>query len=40
MRGINEIIEPAIFIFKSNASKTSIHIYVEFHNTILILWVV
>ena len=37
---LNEIYEPTIFIFKSNTNKISIHIYVEFHNTILILWVV
>ena len=34
MKLLNEIFEPAIFIFKSNTNKISIHIDVEFHTTI------
>ena len=37
---LNEILEQAIFIFKRYTNKISIHIDVEVHNTILVLWVV
>ena len=37
---LNEILEPAIFIFKSNTNKASINIDVEFHNTNLILSII
>ena len=36
-RVLNEIIEPAIFMFKINTNNVSIHIDVEFQNTNLIL---
>ena len=31
---LNEILKPSIFIFKCNTNIMSIHINVEFHNTI------
>ena len=34
MLGLNEILEPAIFIFKIKTNKISIYIHIEFHNTI------
>ena len=36
----NEILEPAIFIFKINTNIISIHTDVEYHNTNLILSII
>ena len=37
---LNEIFKQVIFIWKIYTNKISIHIDIEFHNAILILWVV